>query len=358
MYPQHLKKDLEKRVLDNNYRRLISYPQTIDFFSNDYLGLTKNENLISIIKNVPEKLGSTGSRLLSGNTDVMEKVEADLAKYYSSESALFFSSGFNANLALFSTIAQKNDTIIYDQYIHASIREGIRLSPSRSFSFKHNDYEDLEKKIQQATGSVFLSIEGIYSMQGDSPNIASIMQLVEKYNVYLIIDEAHSVGILGNEAKGWSEEIPSEKIFAKVITFGKALGFHGALITGSSILKDYLVNFSKAFIYTTAPSERDFSIIQILHEFIKNNHISLRKPLYEWSEYFNQQTQISKDFSPIKIISNKDCISLQSNFLKNNIAIKLITHPTVEKGNEIIRVCLHNYNTKEELDLLLKLLHE
>ncbi len=254
-------------------------------------------------------------------------------------------------MGLFSCLGTKEDTIIYDQHIHASAREGIRLSVARSYSFIHNDYEDLEKKIKNASGDIYVAIEGIYSMHGDIPDKKALIALQKKYGFYLIVDEAHSVGILGEKGKGWSEEIDRSSLFAKVITFGKAFGFHGALVTGNAKLKEYLINFSKPFIYTTAPAENAFETVAIIHDYFSRYQNELRKKLLENITHYNKARNESL-VSPIKIVENREIENIYSHLQKANIQCKIIRPPTVEKDREIIRICLHNFNTREEVKLL------
>ncbi len=355
MFPENLNNQLKKRKATGPLRAMKAFSVGIDFYSNDYLGLAKF-GLPKHFREVDyQGIGSGGSRLMSGTSIRMLEIEKQLAAYYGADSALLFSSGFLANLGLLSCIGTKRDTIIYDQHVHASTREGIRLSPSKSFSFKHNDWEDLEKKLKNAQGETYVAIEGMYSMHGDCPDPEAIRSLQEKYGFFLIVDEAHSVGILGEKGKGWSEEFPEEQIFARVVTFGKAFGFHGGLVLGNEALKTYLVNFSKPFIYTTAPPEKDFQMLADLHQYMSEELDQLRTPLFENINRYNKAMNI-EGMSPIKIVENESLTDTHERLYKEGIQIKIIRPPTVEKGKEIIRLCLHNFNTEIELDLLIQTL--
>ena len=246
--PNKLNQKLQKRKVENAFRVLSDFEGKVDFFSNDYLGLARVE-----FEN-NGSLGSTGSRLLSGNSNYIVKLEQKLASFYEQEAGLFFNSGFDANLGVFSTLPQRGDTIIYDELCHASIRDGIRLSNANSFSFKHNDVEHLKQRLSNATGDVYVAIESIYSMDGDESPIEQIAVVCNQFKAFLIVDEAHSGGIYGKEGKGLvSESNLDDLVFIKLITFGKAYGSHGGLVLCSTETRDFLINFSRPFIYTLQP---------------------------------------------------------------------------------------------------------
>ncbi len=355
MFPKKLENILNNRKSQGALRTMSAFDSALDFYSNDYLGLRTNAQLLEEIQKIPQDMGSGGSRLLSGTTSRMLEIENYLANYYQTESALLYPSGFMANLGLFSCLGTKGDTLIYDQYIHASVREGIRLSSAKNFGFRHNDYKDLEKKLKNATGDIYVIIEGVYSMHGDSPSQDAILDLQKQYGFYLIVDEAHSVGILGENGKGWTEDIPAEKILAKIITFGKAIGYHGAIIASSKELIEYLVNFSKSYIYTTAPPESQFEVLYTIHRFLDKEYPALRSSLQEVIDTYNQLMN-EKGVNPIKIIENRNLEVVHQKLLKAGIPTKIIKHPTVEKGKEIIRLCLHANHTHSELQTLIEAL--
>lgn len=353
-----LEKKLNDRISNQTFRSLKCYKNGIDFFSNDYLGYSKNNELINRVKELNQtitNLGSTGSRLISGNSKTLMEVEDYLANFYDSESALLFPSGFIANLALFSCIAQKGDTILYDELIHASIREAVRLSFAKTFSFKHLNYKDLENKIKKSEGEVYVVLEGLYSMDGDVPDANKLIELKNKYNFHLMFDEAHSGGIIGKNFKGFYENLPANFCFSRVHTFGKAFGYHGAIITGSHFLKEYLVNFSKPFIYSTGIPEETAKIIQIIHQFhLKNSKIENEK-LQTNILYYKKLFGSEQNF-PIQTLFINDVKKVEQYLLNNNILVKAIFPPTVPENTERIRVVLHSYNTKEEIEKLYEMI--
>jgi 8-amino-7-oxononanoate synthase len=181
---------LKARKQEGTLRSLSCLDGMIDFYSNDYLGLSKQTHLLN-----HSIAGSTGSRLISGNSVEAERCETFLADYFGVESSLVFNSGYDANLGFFGSVPQKGDTIIYDQFIHASVRDGIRLSNAKAYSFEHNSIEDLENKIQRAEGTVYVAVESLYSMDGDISPLERIAEICVKYGVYLIVDEAHAAGV-------------------------------------------------------------------------------------------------------------------------------------------------------------------
>jgi 8-amino-7-oxononanoate synthase len=263
-WPKSLEKKLKLREEQNALRKLPSSNSLIDFASNDYIGFAKNETIFHqtheylLDKNIKVN-GATGSRLLSGNHIIYEEAEAFIAQFHKVESSLIFNSGYDANVGLFSSVPQRNDLILYDELCHASIRDGIKMSHAKSFKFYHNDTEDLEKLIKKQLENqnskpetIYVVTESVFSMDGDTPNLEQMISLSEKYGTYLIVDEAHALGIFGNQGEGVIQSLKlHDKVFARIITFGKGLGCHGAAVLGNESLKSYLVNFARSFVYTT-----------------------------------------------------------------------------------------------------------
>lgn len=348
---------LALRKQQGTIRSLLSPASGIDFWSNDYLGYSH------IPSSYSHNTGSTGSRLISGNSIFTEQVEQELADFFKGEAALLYNSGYNANLGLLSCIPQKNDVVIYDEHIHASMRDGIRLSFAKSYGFQHNSLESLEKKLNLESGEKgirFVCIEALYSMGGDTPPLLKIIELCEKYNAYLIIDEAHSGGVYGKSGEGFSAALGLEdRIFARVFTFGKAFGCHGAAIIGSKLLREYLINYSRSFIYTTALPKN--SVTHIRENIRRNEFLENRKQLFQNIRDFRNLIDqyhipcISEVNSPIQMIhiGNKIETQQKATFLnENGFLVKAIVSPTIKQGEEAIRICIHAFNTKEEIRLL------
>ena len=276
--PPKILKKINERIEKNAFRTLKRDCFQFDFYSNDYIGFSSSIEIKKEVENIlsDKKIqnGATGSRLLSGNFPLFEIAENSIKDFHNAESALLFNSGYDANVGFFSCVPQRGDVILYDTYIHASIRDGISLSLAKSFKFKHNNLEDLEhllKKYSESNTSVFIVTESVFSMDGDSPDLHQMAYLADRYNAFLVVDEAHALGVFGFQGCGLVQQLGlEEKVFARIVTYGKALGCHGASILGKQILKDYLINFARSFIYTTAMSFHSVATILAGYNQLKN----------------------------------------------------------------------------------------
>lgn len=366
--PPFISGKIKERIVANSFRQTRVLSGFIDFHSNDYLGFSKNKEIENLTESILNNYGlhhsgSTGSRLISGSNQLTEEAERFVADYFSCESALIFNSGYDANLGLLSSIAYRNDTIIYDEYVHASIRDGIRLSFAKSYSFKHNDLNDLEAKIRLAKGSVFVVTESVFSMDGDLVPLENMIALVKKYNAYMIVDEAHASGYIGMEGKGVTYAKTSEEVFARIITFGKAFGYHGAAILGSKQLISFLTNFSRPFIYSTALPPYSYARIIATFKFHENSK-DLLIQLRDIIEYYNKNQhpipyqKISSESAVKSIIipGNDNVKYIADKLMQNKLGAVPILHPTVPLGKERIRITLHTYNTHKEIDFLISIL--
>ena len=368
-FPENLQEKLNHRKQTNSLRSLATSKDKIDFSSNDYLGFSSKKSIQGSVKRIISTEhfinGSTGSRLVSGSHSLHNTVEHFLAGYHHAEGALLYNSGYDANLGLFSSILQKGDTVIYDQLIHASIRDGISMSNANAYKFKHNSMADLEKKFSKCTGTVYIAVESIYSMDGDTAPLKELVAFSKKNNCYLIVDEAHSTGVFGEYGKGMLDELELENdVFARIHTFGKAMGCHGAVVLGSKQLRDYLINFSRSFIYTTAASLHSVATIQASYlELKKTDAIEqLKSNILYFNKHVrnhNLTSKFIKSASAIHccIIPGNENVKNAATFLQSKgFDIKAILSPTVPLGQERLRICLHSDNTTEEIDALLNLL--
>ncbi|MEE2771149.1 MAG: aminotransferase class I/II-fold pyridoxal phosphate-dependent enzyme [Bacteroidota bacterium] len=346
----------------------------MDFYSNDYLGFSSSqliyEKAEKILKLQKLKNGATGSRLLSGNLTIFAETEARVAKFHQSESAILFNSGYDANMGFFSSVPQKGDVILFDEYAHASIRDGLRMSLARSFKFRHNDLGHLRELLVkfQHFDTIYVVTESVFSMDGDSPDVQELLKIVREFQALLVVDEAHAVGVCGKDFKGLFQE-ESGAVFARIVTFGKAMGCHGAAILGSKILKDYLVNFARSFIYTTAMSPHSVATIAAAYGYFEE--ILDREPgelqqLRDNLQFFEEEIQ-KKELSQHFIVSEsaiRSCLvpgndavkKLSEEMLKSGFIVKPILSPTVPKGEERLRFCIHAYNSQAEISEVLKLL--
>ena len=376
--PNSLAKKIEKRKLDKSFRILNTVSGLIDFTSNDYLGFSQNENLFSktfqllLTENIAQN-GATGSRLLSGNHKLYENLEPLLANFYKADDALVFNSGYDANMGFFSAVPQRGDCVFYDEFIHASIREGIRMSNAKGYHFSHNNIESLKEKIETNTsqlgedGNIYVVTESVFSMDGDTPDLKALVAFTNTNGYHLIVDEAHAVGARGTNGNGIIPELKLEKkVFARIITFGKAYGCHGAAILGCNELKDYLINFAKSFIYTTALTPHTLATIITAHNFYKEFGMEEVKRLKANIVYFKKElkTQGLQEHFILSDAPIQSCIikgvgkakSVAAKLMEKGFGVKAILSPTVPEGQERLRFCIHSYNSKEELGLVLKLL--
>jgi len=365
---QFIKDKLEQRRNEGLYRSLKPENDLADFCSNDYLGFARNENLKKLIEeemraNAGHFIGSTGSRLLSGNSRYIENLEKEIAAFHGAESGLIYNSGYDANLGLFSSLPQKGDTIILDELAHASIIDGARLSFANRYSFRHNDLDSFEEKLKHGKGNCYVAIESVYSMDGDTPPITDIVELTEKYNANLIVDEAHAVGLYG---AGLINQFELEdRVFARVVTFGKALGCHGAIVLGSNLLREYLINFSRSFIYTTAASFHQFAAIKKAYKFLPDSGDAIER-LKANIDFFKRSISV-RNLQLIASNSAIQCMVAGSNEKARELAQQLqnagsdarpILSPTVSKGSERIRICLHAFNTCDEITALTNIINQ
>ena len=387
--PPKILKKINERIEKNAFRTLKRDCFQFDFYSNDYIGFSSSIEIKKEVENIlsDKKIqnGATGSRLLSGNFPLFEIAENSIKDFHNAESALLFNSGYDANVGFFSCVPQRGDVILYDTYIHASIRDGISLSLAKSFKFKHNNLEDLEhllKKYSESNTSVFIVTESVFSMDGDSPDLHQMAYLADRYNAFLVVDEAHALGVFGFQGCGLVQQLGlEEKVFARIVTYGKALGCHGASILGKQILKDYLINFARSFIYTTAMSPHSVATILAGYNQLKNTK-NIKK-LHENISLFRQilrnekkesisdleiekkdvnTKKMLKDYTFVDSSSSIQAVILSGNDFVKEVAKKIqekgfgvmpILSPTVPEGEERLRICLHSYNSEKSIRELL-----
>ncbi len=380
-FPDKLNKLLEQRKADDSLRSLTSSGELIDFSSNDYLGFARNPDLFHGSSRLLESLeieenGATASRLLSGNHHLYQELEARLCKFYKSNSALVFNSGYDANIGFFSSVPQRNDLIFYDELIHASIRDGIKMSNAKSYKFVHNDLHDLRQKIDRnldsgwkdSTDAIYVVTESVFSMDGDSPALVDLVELCLELGCLLIVDEAHAVGVIGDSGGGMILDHGLEsKVFARVVTFGKAFGCHGAAVLGSETLRSYLTNFARSLIYSTGLPPHSLATIIKAHELILSEEAleargSLLKNLLVFDEQLNALGL--NDSLPHNTSAIRSCIipgnvrvkQISKELADAGFDVRPILSPTVAAGAERLRFCLHSYNKQAEIKDVLTIL--
>ena len=367
-----LKERLEARAASGNKRALPKAMPGVDFVSNDYLGLATNEALIRRVdtrwqRHTPKQVGGTGSRLLSGNHSLYEELEALLQEVFHAERVLVFNSGYQANQALITSVASKGEQILYDELSHVCLKEGAWLSRADSFSFRHNDLEDLERRLKRSADTrTFVVTETLFSMDGDFAPIAEMLELWDRYQARLIVDEAHSTGAYGPAGGGWLiDQGLEDRVFARVYTFGKAMGAHGACIAGSQVLIDFLTNFARSFIYTTSmPPHGVLSLIEAFR-FLGEN-IGLQQQLQEIIRYYRAafekrigvKTAGYSAIQPVWISGSDEALKVSKYLQEEGYLALAIRPPTVKAGTERLRISLHTYNSRETIDGLIGCLKE
>lgn len=344
---------LSQRERINAFRVLNEHKNLIDFCSNDYLGLSRGGEEF---KGIQVK-GSGGSRLLAGNYTQIVDFEEFLSKYHDCEEALMFNSGYNANVGFFSAVPQKGDTILYDELIHASVKDGMRLSFAKSYSFKHNDINDLKKKLSYTEGDIYVVVESVYSMDGDSSPLIDLAHFCELEGLILIVDEAHGLGVFGDRGEGLVQYLKLvEKVPVRIITFGKAVGAHGAAILSNLTIKNFLINFCRSFIYTTALPP--YTIQSLSNSYLALQSGGLTIKLKDNIRLFKAQfTEVERE-RLISSDSSIQCVLFPGNenvrfvsdcLIDKGFYVKPVLSPTVKKGKERIRICIHTFNTDNQI---------
>jgi 8-amino-7-oxononanoate synthase len=342
---------LLQRKMQGNVRELHCFNGLVDFASNDYLGLAKSPRLAAALLQEWKKfqtLGSTGSRLLTGNSRYAEALEQRIAHFHGYEAGTLFNSGYMANVGLLSSLS-KEQVIFYDASVHASIRVGIRLRGAKAFPFRHNDLAHLEARLK-ALGPGWIVVESLYSTDGSFAPLPELSELAKRYNASLIVDEAHAVGVFGPEGRGLvAKHRLQGSIFAHVHTFGKALGVSGAIVLGNLALKEVLINFATSFVYTTALPTYVLAAIQCSYDFfpkLEKERAYIHK-LIQMAPFSDSQIQ------PLNCPGNGPVKSLGEKFRKRGFNVRPLMSPTVRRGEEKLRICLHAFNQEEELRNLL-----
>ena len=378
-FPKKLAQKIASRKAENALRKLDGPRNLIDFSSNDYLGFATCSKLDEYAQGFLKtgkgnmRNGATGSRLLTGNHELYAKLENHLVKFHNAEAALVFNSGYDANLGFFSSVPQRNDIVLYDELCHASIRDGIKLGLAKSFKFEHNNFGDLQRKLDLAIEKsgqadaveVYVVTESVFSMDGDSPDLLDLAELCNEKALRLIVDEAHAVGVFNRgRVHEWSLE---DKVFAQIITFGKALGCHGAAILGNHELKEYLVNFARSLIYSTALSPHAIGMVLAAYQELQGDHGQKNmSQLRQNTRFFNHEIDknglrscFKKSDSAIQVCQiggNAKVKAIAGVLIEKGFDVRPILAPTVPKHQERLRFFIHSFNTEEEIKKVLQTL--
>jgi len=361
---------IDKRTKLDYLRSLRPQNDKADFCSNDYLGFAKSMQLRShidtLLAEAPQLFGATGSRLISGNTTYVENLEQKIADFHGAEAGLIFNSGYDANVGLLSSTMRAGDTIIFDELVHASMWDGMRLSRAEMLSFKHNDLEDLRRQLAVAKNKKAIAVESIYSMDGDAAPLEAIAQIAQEFDAALIVDEAHATGVIGQRGEGLVSSLGLDnQVFARVYTFGKAMGGHGAVVLGSPLLRQFLINYARSFVFTTALPMHSLVAIKAAYDLLDKTP-AIQQLQNNVSYFINQlndriRSRMVSSQSAVQCViikGNTKVKKIADDLQKMDLDVRAILYPTVPKGQERLRICLHSFNTKTELDQLINYLNQ
>ena len=374
-FPERLRGELDSLAAQSQLRRL-ELLEGVNLFSNDYLGLATDRRLrdaVAAALAAGSPVGSTGSRLLSGNAAVWEELESELARFSGSEAALYFNSGYAANVGLFSALLGPADIVFSDRANHASIIDGIRLSGARKIVFPHLDLDFLEDALRKpgfGKSQKFIAVESVFSMDGDRAPVAELLAMAERHNAQLIFDEAHATGVFGPNGRGLVAEAVENggaaatvaargNIAAVVHTCGKALAGMGAFICCSETLKQYLVNRARTFIFSTAlPPYIAAQILTAIR--IAAGADRERQKLAELGNYLRTRLhgagfdtgRSTSQIVPVILCDNARALDVAAKLCREGFAVRAIRPPTVPRGTARLRLSLTVKLSKETLDRL------
>lgn len=375
--PSKLQSKLDERQAEGTLRSLPGPLAPVDFSSNDYLGFARNPELaqwtMEVLEGAGPRNGSTGSRLLTGNHPLYGQLEAHLASWHRAEAALVFNSGYSANLGFFACVPQRGDLVLYDELIHASVRDGIQMGRAQAYKYAHDSPEDLLRlweRLARGKGGaqVYVVTESLFSMDGDLPDLSVLARICRDKGCHLVVDEAHATGVYGQGRDRVCELGLEGEVFARIITFGKAIGGHGAALLGSSGLKEYLVNFARSLIYTTALPPHALAGILAAYRYLAQKGGEPLGRLFGNIERFREEIRVqglSDRFvrsggavQSALVPGNDRAREVASKLRAAGFDVRPILSPTVPQGKERLRFCLHAHNRDEEISRILGLFNQ
>jgi 8-amino-7-oxononanoate synthase len=370
--------ELQRLKQDGLYRRLrrvdgaqdstltLDGREVINFSSNNYLGIANHPALAAAAKAAIDRYGcgAGASRLISGNMVLHEELEAKLAEFKGTESALVFNSGFQANTGILSTLVGEGDLILSDELNHASIIDGCRLSRAKTEVYRHCDLGELEQQLKRAPSGArkLIVTETIFSMDGDEAPLAGVVELAEKFAAMVMVDEAHATGIFGANGAGVVAKLGlGERVLIQMGTLGKALGGFGAYVAGSSALRDLLINRCRSFIFTTALPPAVMAMALAAIDLVRNEP-QRRAALWENCRRLKQGLsglgfELGASESPILplIIGEADkCMKFSEKLLANGVFAQGIRPPTVPPGTSRLRITLMATHSAAQIERALE----
>jgi 8-amino-7-oxononanoate synthase len=351
--------------------RTLACPSGIQLGSNDYLGLSTHPALKEAVATALEhdlRFASTGSRLLSGNHERWEQLESEFAGILGTEAALFFPTGYMANIGLLSSILKPEDTVFSDAANHASLIDGIRLSQARKAVVPHLDLNYLEHALRQEKngGQKIVVLEGIFSMEGDRASVRDLLSLCDRFDAYLILDEAHSFGVDGSEGRGLANAIGrTDRILATVHPCGKAIASFGAFVAGSEVLRDFLINRARSFMFTTALPPYCAGHVRKALELALGAEME-RAHLRQLGDYLRHRMRAAgfdigrsdSQIVPLVLGSNEAAVRFATALVEAGFAVRPIRPPTVPLGTARLRLSLNAGLSKEDIDALVSTIIE
>jgi len=344
----------------------------IDFASNDYLALASSPRIKKAVTAALEAgtpIGAGGSRLLRGNCEEHETLEADAAKFFGAEAAIFFGNGYVANFAVLTTLPQRGDLLVLDSLVHASIHEGARAGRADIRENKHNDPQSVEDTIldwrgQGGTGRVWILAESLYSMDGDFAPLEALIEIAERHDAFLMIDEAHATGVYGEQGRGLTAPYEGRENLVVIHTCGKALGAAGALVTSTRVLRDFMVNRCRPFIFSTAPSPlMAVAVSEAL--LILQQEPEHQQRLTDLMTFTHRQIDArggwrasGSQILPYIVGDNARAMTLASALQARGFDIRGIRPPTVPAGTARLRISLTNNVGEDDVRAMLDALAE
>jgi 8-amino-7-oxononanoate synthase len=358
--------ELSLEALDRRGRlRALSGRRGIDFTSNDYLGLADSAELkeavaAALSRGVP--VGAGGSRLLRGNHPEHEALEAEAAAFFGAQSALYFGSGFAANAGLVSTLPQRGDLLLYDELVHASTREGLAGTRATHAPFAHNDCGEIEDALRafragNAQARCFIAVESLYSMDGDLAPLAGIAALATRYDAMLLIDEAHATGVLGPQGRGLSATLEGAPNVITLHTCGKALGVSGGLLLMPELLRRFMINRCKPFIYATAPSPLVASAVRAalrLCAGADDRRAALNARIAQLGVHLARLglPSTGTPIQPVILGADRRATIMADALAAEGFDVRAIRPPTVPEGSARLRITLGSHLRAQDVDAL------
>jgi glycine C-acetyltransferase len=364
---EFIKADINELKKENLYRRLrivenhngsaiVDNNKIINFNSNDYLGLSSNQEIIKNTLKKFDEISQCSSRLVGGNSVDIIKLEKSLSKHRKTESSLVYTTGYSSVLGVLSALADSDTTIFSDELNHASIIDGCRLSNAKIKIFRHNDSEHLLGKLKGTRGKKILVTEGLFSIEGDISNLKSICNLAKELGVFIIVDDAHGDFVFGKNGSGTPSELKVDKLIdVHISSLSKALGCFGGYVACTNMVRDYLINKSRQFIFTSAlPNHLCISALNAIR-IAKNGNLQ-RKLFTNVKLLNNRLKKVGFDIGnscsqiiPIHVGSETLTMILANKLIQKGIFVHPMRFPTVKKGCALLRLSLSASHTKEQL---------